>query len=225
MVKKEKLAEEKKEDMEKGKEDNDSKVNDKEVKKEAEGKVEPEMEKACDDEDEDLSEMNEDEKKKYKELKQKAKKKMVKSEGSLNPEESESKGSSAGNTTTPQPVIGQSQNVFVPQSGINVSREQVTPMGKSAEIDLTKSPLWNGINSKLDEMNDAFKKRLESMEKSHSDRINNMKQDMEKTAKNLEKFYNGSFYKAASDEVGPESIKKDSIKDQIEKGMVRYRNK
>lgn len=199
MVKKEQMKEEPKEDVEKAA-----------VEKPVEGD-----DKACkmvDSEEEGEEEESEDGKKK---------KKAKKAAGqSLNPEESASQSTTPEHTTTPGEVVGGKQNVFVPSSSVDGKREQETPMGKGFEPDLQKSPLFVNISKQLEAMQAAMETKVEALQKSVDDRMKNIKSDVEK----LEKFYSGSFYKAASEEVGPESIKQESFAKMLAEGKVKYRN-
>ena len=140
---------------------------------------------------------------------------------SQNPEEASTASDSAGNSTSPGMGVPSTQNVFVPQSNVNVAREQSTPMdGMHKEIDFTKSPLFLKMSDKFDELQKVMASKLEAVEKSVNDRLKNLKSDMEKA----EKFYGQSFYKATSEGVGPEGLKQNTISKQIEDGKVRYRN-
>jgi len=167
------------------------------------------IEKAEDDEDE---EDKEDESSK--------KKKAKKGAGSLSPEESEAAGASEGHTTTPGlGVPSKPQDVFVPSSTVEGKREQSTPMGKSVNTDLLKSPLFVNLTKQMDAMQDALTKKVDAIQKSVEDRMKNIKSDMEK----IEKFYSQSFHKAISEEVGPEGIQSQSISKQIESGKIRIK--
>ena len=170
------------------------------------GKKKKSIEKA-EDEDEE-----EDEDKK--------KKKVKKAGTSENPEESSTAGASDSHTITPGlSVPSKAQDVFVPDSAVDGKREQSTPMGKSAEPDLLKSPLFVGIDKKLDAMQDALARKVDALNKSVDDRMKNIKSEMEK----IEKFYTQSFYKAASENVGPEGVPAQTIAKQIEGGKLRMK--
>jgi len=155
--------------------------------------------------------------------KKKKKKEAKKGEGSsLSPAESVQVGNQDPHTITPNfAVPSQGQDIFVPQSQVSVSREQSTPMGKSVEPDLTKSPLFLNLSSQIDGIRDSVSKKVESLEKSVNDRLNNISKDMEK----IEKFYNQSFYKAINENVAPEGTQAQSISKQISDGNVRFRQK
>lgn len=154
------------------------------------------------------------------------KKKTVKDLGlAENEQESAEDSQTDEHTTTTDSVINTRQNVFVPSSGIEVARVQETPMGvvpagikKAARADLMKSPLFISITKQMDSMQEALSNKVAALEKSVSDRLKNIKTDVEK----IEKFYSGSFYKAASEEVNPEGIQAQSITKQIAEGKVRY---
>jgi hypothetical protein len=152
----------------------------------------------------------------------KKKKKTVKADGiSVNPEESGAQSTSAEHTTTPGEVIHTDQNVFVPSSSVEGRREQSTPMGKSVEPDLMKSPLFVGINKQLDGIRESIEKKIDSIQKSVDDRLNNIKKDVEK----IEKFYTHSFYKAIDESMGPEGLSAQPLAKQIEEGKVHFRSK
>ncbi len=203
--------------------------------KEAESEAESEAEKAKKEdeaesmhkeaEEEDDSDLSEEEKVQWKALKAKVKRKMVKGEGSsLAPQESEARSATSEGTITPNlSTPSQGQNVFVPPSGIHVARTQETPMStvnvtKSFEPDVTKSPLFMGINKQLDSIQDSLSKKIDAVEKSVTDRLKNVKSDMEK----IEKFYTQSFYKAIDENVSPEGTIQESISKQMEKGKLRF---
>lgn len=146
----------------------------------------------------------------------------MKAEGSaVDPAESGAASNVSPNTLTPgYAVPDKAQHVLVPQSSINVSREQVTPMSKSADVDLTKSPLFNNISKQMNDLQATLGNKVEALEKSVNDRLKNIKGDMEK----IEKFYSQSFYKAAGENVGPEAVLRKGISEQIKDGAVRYSN-
>lgn len=218
-AKKEKLKEDERdpEEIEKQDEDPEKKP---EVEKQGdenpEDKVEPEMEK-----EEDLSDLDEDEKKTYRALKARVKK-VKKGEGlPQNPEEAATEAADAGHSATSKPVIESKPDIFVPPSEVEGDREQDIPnqeLGKSAKPDLTKSPLFVNVTKQLEGIKAALSKKVDDLEKSVNDRLKNIHSDMEK----IEKFYQGSFYKAASDEVGPEGLNAMPITKQIEKGKARF---
>jgi len=184
--------------------------------------------KACkedkpkEEEVEKMEEVGEDEEETDEDKKKKKKSKLAAKKGdgsSQSPEEASTVATTGGSTTSPGATTpSKPQNVFVPQSSIIVSREQDTPMGKSAEPDLMKSPLYLGIVKQLDGISESMTKKLEAMEKSVNDRLTN-------TKKELEKFYNQSFYKAAGENVAPEATQRLSIAKQLEMGEIRFRNK
>uniref|UniRef100_A0A6M3XX30 Uncharacterized protein n=1 Tax=viral metagenome TaxID=1070528 RepID=A0A6M3XX30_9ZZZZ len=171
--------------------------------------------------EEDLSDLDEDEKKTYRALKARVKK-VKKGEGlPQNPEEAATEAADAGHSTTPKPVIESKPDIFVPPSEVEGDREQDIPnqeLGKSAKPDLTKSPLFVNVTKQLEGIKAALSKKVDDLEKSVNDRLKNIHSDMEK----IEKFYQGSFYKAASDEVGPEGLNAMPITKQIEKGKARF---
>jgi hypothetical protein len=152
----------------------------------------------------------------------KKKKKAKKGEGhAVSPEESGAASDSAEHSTSPGMGVPSTQNVFTPPSSVSGKREQETPMGKSVEPDLTKSPLFVNISKQMESLQEALSTKVDALEKSVNDRLGNIKKDMEK----VEKFYEQSFYKAAGENVGPEALQSLSIAKQIENGTVRFRNK
>src|SRR3972149_6595827 len=90
---------------------------------------------------------------------------------------------------------------------------------KKYKTNLMKSPLFVSITKQMDSMQETLSRKVEALEKSVSDRLKNIKKDVEK----IEKFYSQSFYKAASEEVNPEGIQAQSISKQIADGKVRFR--
>jgi hypothetical protein len=193
-----------------------------ECKKESEDEedAKPEMRKESEDEEEE--EMDDEEKALYRKLKKKGYK-LVKAGSSLNPEESESAGTTDGHAVTPGKMTGQKADVFVPSSDIEGKRTQETPMGKSAKVDLTKSPLFVGINKQLDSMEKALADKISSVEKSVNDRLKNMREEIEKTEKAVEKFYQHPFYKMMDNDVGrPDRAQPDTVEGKINKGQVKF---
>jgi hypothetical protein len=183
-------------------------------------KAESEKE-ACNDDKVKKAEEDEEEEEEEDELEEKKKKAKKGVQASVNPEESEATSNTDGHTLTPGlSVPSKPQDVFVPSSSVDGKREQSTPMGKSVSPDLLKSPLFIQITKQMDSMQDALTRKVDALQKSVEDRMKNIKSDMEK----IEKFYSQSFYKAASDEVGPESLAP-SFSKQLEEGNVRFRNK
>lgn len=150
-----------------------------------------------DEDDEDLSDMNEDEKKSYAALKSKVKKKLLKSGNSVNPQESAEQSESAEHTT------------------------------KSVKMNLEKSPLYVSLSKQLENMEKAWDSKISALEKSQNDRLDNIKKGMAEikaTEEKMEKFYKQPLYKSAVDAMGPEAVKVGSIQEQKEAGKVRYRN-
>lgn len=177
-------------------------------------------------EEEDDSDLTEDEKKAYNALKMKIKRKVKKAEGSaLSPEESEARSTTQEGTITPElSVPSKPQDVFVPPSQVTVDRTQDTPMGKSSEPELVKSPMYVGLSGQLDDMRKALDAKLEGIAKSYNDRLDNMKKSLDTAEAALKAFNEKPFYKAINDGMGAESIQKTSIAEQIKNGEVRYRN-
>ena len=199
----------------------------KKLKKEEEEKPDKEeLEKESEDDKEELDKENEEEETaedEDSEEDKKKKKKLKKEEGDgESPEDDTESATDANSTITPNlSVPSQGQDVFVPPSDVNVSREQETPMGKSVNPDLMKSPLFVSLSSQIDGIRDAVGKKVDALEKSVNDRLNNVLKDMAK----IEKFYKQSFYKAIDENVAPESTINVPISKQIEEGKIRFRNK
>jgi hypothetical protein len=112
------------------------------------------------------------------------------------PQEEAVAGQSEGHTTTTAPVIGGSQNVFVPQSSITVSPEQNIPMGKAVTLeDLQKSPLFNEVSKgftilseRVESMKKALDSKLQSVEQVYTARLDNYSKELEKAQAAFEKF-------------------------------------
>lgn len=141
-------------------------------------------------------------------------------------EENPEQAAERAETITDKPVIGQNQNVFVPQTQVEGEREatgkepgQESYSGKSARVDLRKSPLFLELSGKISQLDRNVKLRLDSIEKSVKDRVD----DINKTTEKLEEFYKQPFYKAISENVAPEATLKKSIKEQIDEGQIRYK--
>jgi hypothetical protein len=200
------------EDQEKPKEDEEKKLP-------ADEKV---VNKAEDMEDED-SEDDEDSEEDENGKKKKKKKSSIKGEAGSgqSPEASSQSSMTAEHSTSPGMGVPSSQNVFVPQSSISVSREQPA-FGKSADLDLMKSPIFVGLSEQISELKKALDVKLDSVAKSYNDRLDNMKKELTSTEKNLKKFYEQSFHKALGENVAPEGIIQKSIEDQMKSGQVRY---
>jgi len=218
-------AEEKSTDEDK--EDNMAKETLKEEKKptDEEGKLIKAPEKPEEEEtkkSEDLSDETDDKEETEEEKKKKAKKG---EQGGENPEEEAQASTTGGASTSPGMGVPSTQNVFVPQSNINVggtstgqSPSETHYSGKSASTDLMKSPLFVNINKQLDEMRKSYEKKLTAMEKSMTDRLANIT----KTLKNVEEFYNKPLYKGFAENTNPEAIRSKTISKQIEDGKVRF---
>lgn len=207
-----------KEDEEEEESEEDKKKR-KKAKKESEDESEDEAEKEAEDEDED-----EDAKKEAEDEDDfgdddddddKKKKKARKGEmGGENPSESATAATSEQHTMTSRPVINTAQNVYTPSSSVSVGRNATgnTPetthySGKSANLELQKSPLFMELS-----------KQMAALEKSVMDRLNNI----QKMTAKVEKFYQQPFYKAIDENASPEGVQKMSVKEQIEKGNVRF---
>lgn len=209
-------------DEEKKEESKKAMPEDKDDKKEE--KVVSKAPTETDDDDEDLSEMSDDEKKSYKALKQKVKKKLVKAT-EMNPQQSAESSETAEHTISPGE--GKSgQNMQEGESSIDGKREQDTPMGKSAEMNLAKSPLYMKLTQNFESIEKSFKERMDALEKSQKARFETLSKgmaDMKAAEEKLSKFYSQPLYKSAVDSQGPEAIKTEgSVKEQIEKGKVRF---
>lgn len=191
--------------------------------------------KAEDMEDED-SEDDEDSEEDENGKKKKKKKSSMKGEAGSgqSPEASSQSSMTAEHSTTPGAGQGvpSSQNVFVPQTSVNVSREQ-TALGKSAELDLTKSPIFVGLSEqiaksvntldvKFDEFRKSLDKNFESITKSYNDRLDNMKKELSQVEKNLKKFYEQSFSKSLVENNAPEAITSKSVEQLKKEGKIQY---
>lgn len=173
---------------------------------------------------EDTEESEEDKKKKKKGTK--------KGEaGGENPQEDTASSTDANSSISPNMGVPSTQNVFVPQSNARVGREASSgssagqspsevSYGKSVEPDLMKSPLFTGLSSQMTELQKAFEKKLEAMEKSFNDRVANIN----KSVAEIEKFYKQPFYKAINENVNPEAVEQKPFSKQIADGKVRYSN-
>ena len=196
-------------------------IEDKPDKEEEKKKSKKSADDDKDDEDlekeEDMEDEEEDDEEDAKKKKKKSKK-SKKGEGNINPEESEEDAEdiNGGSQGTPS---AKPTNMNVAVSSVDGKREQVIPAGKSVNPDLIKSPLFTELSSQLDGLQKSFEQRFEALEKSFKSRIDNV----QKTVGKVEKFYKQPFYKSADQGLGPESIQKQSISEQIEKGQVRYR--
>lgn len=170
-----------------------------------EEKPKEEEEKSMKEQDKEDLKKEEDE-----EDEEEKKKKAEKEAGAIAPQEAEASSS--------QGKLSGNQNVFVPQSSVDGKREQETPMGKSVEPDLMKSPLFVELSGQIGEFQKAFDKKIEAMEKSVEDRLANL----QKTVSKVEQFYKAPLYKAVSENVGAESGFKKSLKEQITEGNIKY---
>ena len=172
---------------------------------------------------EDLSDETDDKEETEEEKKKKKAKKGQ--EGGENPEEAGASSNDGNSSTSPGMGVPSAQNVFVPQSNINVggtstgqSPSETHYSGKSANTDLMKSPLFVNINKQLDEMRKSYEKKLTAMEKSMTDRLANIT----KTLKNVEEFYNKPLYKGFAENTNPEAVQRKTISKQLEDGKVRF---
>lgn len=178
-----------------------------EDEEEDESEKEAESESEDEDEDEDEEESEEEKRKKKKEAR--------KGEmGGENPSESADAGAAGPHTTTAGAVIGTHQNVFNPSTAVSVGRNatgsspsETHYSGKSANLELKKSPLFMELS-----------KQMAALEKSLMDRLTNV----QKTVARVEKFYQQPFYKAIDENASPESVQKMSVSEQIQKGKVRF---
>jgi hypothetical protein len=215
----------------------DKKEEDAEMKrcKAKEEEAETEVEKAPveeEDEEEKMRMKKEDEEADEESEEEKKKKKTKKGElGGENPQEDTASATDANSSVSPNMGVPSTQNVFVPSSSTKVGREASSgsslgqspsevSYGKSADTDLTKSPLFVELSAQLDALKKSFEQKLVSVEKSVSDRVANL----QKTAGEMEKFYKQSFYKAVDADAAPEAgfKKKASMKEQVESGKVQY---
>jgi hypothetical protein len=150
--------------------------------------------------------------------------------GGENPQEDAAASNQAGGTLSPNAGVPSTQNVFVPQSNVRVSRESSSgssmgqspsevSYGKSANTDLLKSPLYTQLSSQIEALKKSFEKKLEAIDKSMSDRVENL----QKTAKQIEAFYKQPLYKSIDEDAAAESgFAKKSIKEQIDAGKVNF---
>jgi len=149
--------------------------------------------------------------------------------GGQNPQEDTASATDANSTLSPNAGVPSTQNVFVPQSNVRVGREsssgssagqspsEVT-YGKSANTDLLKSPLFVELSSQIGALKKSFEKKLEAIDKSMSDRVENL----QKTAKQIEAFYKQPLYKSIDENAAPEAVMKKSVKEQIDAGKVKF---
>ena len=171
------------------------------------------------EDDEDDSKLTEEEKKKKKMKAQKGE------QGGESPKEDATASTAAQNTTTPGAVIGVKQDIFVPQSGISTGRmasgsspSETHYAGKSASVDLQKSPLFVELSKQMEGLEKAMKAKVEALEKSMADRMANAQKALDK----IEKFYAQPFYKAMNENTQPEAVVQKSVKKQIEEGNVKF---
>lgn len=143
---------------------------------------------------------------------------------SENPEESATEGADSTHSTTSMPVINTKQDVFNPPSGVNTGRNatgttpgQESYSGKSANLDLMKSPLYAELSKSIAGMQKALNVRIEAMEKSVADRLVNVQ-------KALDKWNTQSLYKGFDENNNPEAVMQKGITEQIRDGKVRYSN-
>lgn len=183
-----------------------------EEKKKSKAKKEgdEDMEKTEETEEEKDVDMDDDED-------DKKKKKSADASGQ-NPEQAGNDSDNASHSMSPGQGVPSTQDVFVPSSDVDASRDQETPMGKSVNPDLLKSPLFKQLSSQIDGIREAVSKKLDAVEKSVNDRLSNVMKDMGK----IEKFYEKSFYKMHGEDVSPEGTKAEPISKQIESGKVRF---
>lgn len=224
----------------------DKKTEEAEVKRckaKAEDEAKPEMEKAPVEEDEEKLRMKKEDEEDEETEEEKKKKKMKKAEedeedeetekgelGGENPQEDTASATDANSTLSPNAGVPSTQNVFVPQSNVRVSRESSSgssmgqspsevSYGKSANTDLLKSPLYTQLSSQIEALKKSFEKKLEAIDKSMSDRVENL----QKTAKQIEAFYKQPLYKSIDEDAAAESgFAKKSIKEQIDAGKVNF---
>jgi hypothetical protein len=217
---------------------------DEEVKPEEEAtkrkvrRIDGKLVKEDEDEDEDDEDMPEEELTpedidEAKRLKRKRRKMRMKGElGGENPQEQAEAAGTSASTITPSPLTpSPPQHIYVPPTGVVGERmgtigsiatgqapSEVSYSGKSVNPDLLKSPLFVELSGQLENLQKAFNKKLEAVEKSVSNRIVNL----QKSIGQVEKFYNQPFYKAIDEGFGPEGIQKQTITQQIKEGKVRF---
>lgn len=142
-----------------------------------------------------------------------------------NPEEGAAEGKKDSNTLTPGKMTGKPQNVFVPPTNVPGSRiasgntpSETHYAGKSVDPDFQKSPLYVEMNKQMDNLAVVFSKKLDSVEKSVKDRIDNVLKMMEK----IEEFNKKSFNKAYSEEIGQVPLDKAGIEEVMKTGKARF---
>lgn len=163
------------------------------------------------------------------------KKKKGKTESGENPEEGSASGTDANSSTSPgMSTPSATQSTSGNNSGVEGARmasgassagqspSDVSYTGKSATPDLMKSPVFVKISEQLEAMQNAVEKKFEAISKSFNDRIDNMLKEIANTEKAMKDFYSKSFYKAAGENVSPESTVQKSISEQVEEGKVRF---
>ena len=151
------------------------------------------------------------------------------SEGGENPEEDTSASTQAGSSTSPNMGVPSTQNVMHGSSGIAGARmatgnsnspSSISYAGKSASMDLQKSPLFVELSKQIAELNNSVTAKLSAVEKSVNDRVANLNKSVEK----VEAFYKQPFYKAVNENVSAEGVLSKGIQAQIDEGKVRYTN-
>jgi hypothetical protein len=142
-----------------------------------------------------------------------------------NPEQDTASATDANSTVTTGSVIAGKPDIFVPQTRVAGSRDASTGgnmvesfSGKSIQPDLMKSPLFVEISKQLTDMKASTEKKLAAIEKSVTDRVANIQKSVEV----LDKLSKQPIYKAVSESNAPEAIVREGIKEQIEKGKLRF---
>jgi ATP-dependent Clp protease ATP-binding subunit ClpA len=149
------------------------------------------------------------------------------------PSEGADASNQSGNTISPNAGTPSTQNVFIPQSGINVGRNSTSGTaqmgqspsdvhytGKSASLDLIKSPLFNEITNKLNNLQKSNEKKLDSIEKSMNDRIANLTKLLEKVEKAIQFQAEQPLYKGFNEPIA----KDESFTKKLKDGQVKYSN-
>ncbi len=198
------------------------------------------------EEDEDLKKEEEEAEEESEEEKKKKKAKKAKEDdeedtekgeaGGENPEEDSASGNDANSTISPNASVpSPKQHMMTPQSSVRVPREypknametvgpaehsgNVPGYGKAAQMNLQKSPMFMELSKNIHEMQKALTTKLESVEKSCEDRIANL----QKTISKVEEFYKKPLYKGFAENINPEAIQKESVKeDSVLNGGNNY---
>jgi hypothetical protein len=149
----------------------------------------------------------------------KLRKRMAKAGLALDPTESTAQEQTDGHTTTPGAVIGTPQHMLTPSSSVDGKRTQETPMGKSVNSDLMKSPLYVELSKQLAGFDETVKKFGSAMT-SLEDRVTNM-------TKALETIEKMPLYKSPSTELNKDynpqgEPGKSSVDHEVASGKIKF---